>query len=145
MVSQTASYALQAVLLLARVDNERPLSAVAMARQLDIPSDYLAKTLHRLRRQGVVTSFRGAHGGYRLAEHARDLTLVRVLEPFQEFGRGGRCLLGGICDVANPCAAHDRWSQVTRTARGVLERTTIGDLLVDVRDDPTTSSTETNS
>ena len=140
MVSQTASYALRAVLLLAKLDNERPLSALAMARQLDIPSDYLAKTLHRLRQEGVVTSFRGAHGGYRLAEHARDLPLVRVLEPFQEVRHGGRCLLGGACDLSNPCTAHDRWSKVTGTARGMLERTTIGDLLVDPPNEPDTPS-----
>jgi Rrf2 family iron-sulfur cluster assembly transcriptional regulator len=129
MVSQTAVYALQAVLLLARAQNERPLPAAAIARQLKIPSGYLAKTLHRLRQEGVLTSSRGARGGYRLAERPEDLPLARILAPFQEFGHGGRCLHGGVCDPTRPCTAHDRWTEVTTSTRGMLEQTTVEDLL----------------
>ncbi len=129
MISQTAVYALQAVLLLARTRSDRPFPAAAMARKLEIPSGYLAKTLHRLRQEGVLVSSRGARGGYRLATPPHDLSLAQVLAPFHEFGHGGRCLLGGPCDLAHPCSAHERWVEVTSSTRGMLEQTTVADLL----------------
>lgn len=129
MMSRTGIYALQAVLLLARAGDDRPRSAAAIADELDLPADYLAKTLRRLRREGVLTSSRGARGGYRLAADPASLSLARVLKPFEEF-RGGRiCLMGGRCDPEHPCSAHDRWSSVTASAREILEDTAVADLL----------------
>lgn len=137
MVSQTGIYALQAVLLLARTDDDRPLSAAAIADQLELPADYLAKTLRRLRMEGVVSSSRGAHGGFRLATPPSDLSLARVLEPFDELDPRSACLMGGRCDPTDPCSAHARWSSVTASARGILEETSVADLLN--RDEPTLS------
>ncbi len=133
MVSQTGIYALQAVLLLARRSDGSPLSAAAIAQELDLPADYLAKTLRRLRVDGVVSSSRGAHGGYRLACPAEDLSLARVLDPFEETRPRRVCLMGGRCDPAHPCSAHDRWSTVTHSARRILEDTSVADLLHDDR------------
>lgn len=130
MVSQTGIYALQAVLLLARTDDERPVAASTIADELGIPAGYLAKTLRRLARNGVLTSSRGAHGGYRLERPATDLSLARILEPFEELGPEGNCLMGGTCDPSAPCSAHARWSAVTASARKILEGTTVADLLV---------------
>lgn len=135
MVSQTGIYALQAVLLLARSDDDAPVSAGTIAETLGIPSGYLAKTLRRLTREGVLRSARGAHGGYRLEAPADALPLARVLEPFQELRTGATCLMGGRCDPAHPCTAHARWSSVTAAAREILEATTVADLLQD--DSPT--------
>ncbi|MEQ9570121.1 MAG: Rrf2 family transcriptional regulator, partial [Longimicrobiales bacterium] len=125
MVSQTGIYALQAVLLLARTDGSQPRSAAAIAGELDLPANYLAKTLRRLRVEGVVSSSRGAHGGYRLAVAPSALSLARVLEPFEELRPGRTCLMGGTCDPDDPCSAHARWSSVTASAREMLDTTTV--------------------
>lgn len=129
MVSQTGIYALQAVLLLARTEGVRPRSAAAIAEELELPAGYLAKTLRRLRAEGVLSSSRGAHGGFRLALPASALSLAQVLEPFDEFPARRACLMGGRCDPEAPCSAHERWASVTASAREMLEDTTVADLL----------------
>jgi Rrf2 family transcriptional regulator, iron-sulfur cluster assembly transcription factor len=138
MLSRTALYALQATLHLAHQPNGTPVAASVIARELEIPANYLAKVLHRLAREGVLESVRGAHGGYRLSRDPRSLTVARVVAPFDEFRPGTVCLMGGRpCDPAHPCPAHDRWARWTGVARGMLEETTVAELLAP---DPDTSN-----
>ncbi len=130
MLSRTGIYALQATLHLASQPDDRPIAAATIARRLDIPGTYLAKVLHRLAREGVLESVRGAHGGYRLAGDPDELSVAHVVSPFEEFRPGAVCVMGGrACDPSNPCAAHDRWAHWTGIARGMLEDTTVAELL----------------
>ena len=129
MLSQTGVYALQAVLHLARQGRGESVSAASMAETLEVPANYLAKVLHRLAREGVVASTRGAGGGYRLADPPDTVTVASVVAPFQELRPTRTCLLGGPCDLENPCSAHARRTAWTASALEVLEKTTLADLL----------------
>lgn len=129
MLSQTGVYALQAVLHLARQGREVSVSAASVAEALELPATYLAKVLHRLGRDGVLDSTRGSRGGYRLANDPGSLTVARVVAPFQELRPSRTCLLGGPCDLANPCSAHARRTAWSAAALKILENTTIADLL----------------
>ena len=79
MLSATAEHAVRAVLLLARHDGHKALSADAIAAELGAPRNYLAKTLNALAKAGVVHSARGAAGGFTLAVPATELTLARII------------------------------------------------------------------
>lgn len=129
MLSQTGVYALQAVLHLAQSGPGEAVPAAAMAEALVIPRNYLAKVLHRLAREGVLASTRGSRGGYRLVEDPGTLTVARVVAPFQELRPTRTCLMGGPCDLDNPCSAHARRTAWTASALEMLERTTLADLL----------------
>jgi Rrf2 family protein len=130
MISQTGTYALQATLYLARHPRRTPVAAATMARELGIPANYLAKILHRLAREGVMASVRGAQGGYHLADEPEALSVARVVRPFADMRTAGTCLLGGQpCDATRPCSAHARWSEWTGATRGMLEGTTVAELL----------------
>jgi len=100
-----------------------------MAEALDIPANYLAKVLHRLRREGVLDSTRGSRGGYRLVRDPEEVTVARVVAPFQELRPTRTCLMGGACDLDNPCPAHARRTAWTASALEMLEHTTLADLL----------------
>lgn len=71
---------------------QRQLSAGEIARKYGISPHHLAKVLHTLARAGVVESVRGVGGGYRFAGNAKRLTLMDVIELFENIsapGRGG--------------------------------------------------------
>jgi Rrf2 family transcriptional regulator, iron-sulfur cluster assembly transcription factor len=128
MLSQTAEYALRAVLYLARAD--RPVAADQIAEALGAPRNYLSKTLHALAKAGIVKGLRGPNGGFRLAVPAQDLTLARVIDAFDGAEKTSMCLLGGVpCSGATPCDAHHRWSAIAQSARGPLATTTVAELL----------------
>ena len=57
------------------------LSAVAEAERL--PLSYLEHLVAKLRQAGLVTSVRGAHGGYRLARSAEQITMIEVVQALE--------------------------------------------------------------
>jgi Rrf2 family protein len=69
---------------------ERQLSAGEIARKHRISPHHLAKVLHTLARAGLVESVRGVGGGYRFAGNAKRLTLMDVIELFEDVSAPGR-------------------------------------------------------
>ena len=73
-----------------------PLSAGEIARKHRISPHHLAKVLHTLARARVVASVRGVGGGYRFAGNARRLTLMDVIELFEDVSAPRRRAGSGI-------------------------------------------------
>ncbi|HZD03887.1 MAG TPA: RrF2 family transcriptional regulator [Longimicrobiales bacterium] len=129
MLSQTAEYALRAVLHLAREGGRGPVRVDDIAAALDVPRNYLSKILHVLARAGILESTRGPHGGFELAHPAGDLTLADVVEEFDPLKESASCLLGRRrCDDRTPCSAHARWKEVAETVRSFFRETTVAEL-----------------
>lgn len=129
MLSQTAAYALRAVLAIATAGEDRPIGAGRLATELGVPPNYLAKTLHVLCRAGVLDSSRGKLGGFRLARPARAITLLEVVRPFAAISAGRVCLLGlPVCSDQTACPAHQRWKQVSERVAAFFRETTVADL-----------------
>lgn len=130
MLSQTAEYALRAVLHLAQHSSHRPVRVGEMATALRIPHNYLSKILHQLARAGVLLSLRGKAGGFRLAVPPDRLPLSAVVMPFDRVDDRRRCLLGRPqCSDRTACAAHTRWKEVADTVAQFFRDTTVADLL----------------
>ena len=100
-----------------------------VAKAVDAPARYLAKTLGHLARVGILDSTRGPTGGFRLAVKGERLTLARVVAAFE--GRHKpRCLLGtGVCGANPSCTVHERWSPISTRMTDFLTHTTVSDLL----------------
>lgn len=125
---QTAEYALRAVLFIAAAGDERPVRVEEIATALDVPRNYLSKTLHQLARAGVLDSWRGPRGGFRLADSPDRTTLASVVAPFGK-STGTGCLLGrSECRDDRPCSAHARWVGVAVAMRAFFAETTVADL-----------------
>jgi Rrf2 family protein len=126
----TATHALRALADLAARDDGAPALGRDLARDVGVPTHYLAKVLATLARAGVLTASRGAKGGYRLARPAREITLVEVVEPIE--GRRVRpgCLLrpGQDCPEDGTCPAHASWSAAKDAFVKFLETTTLADI-----------------
>ena len=131
MISRTARYALRAVLFIAEHEGEGFVSVREMTEELDVPQNYLSKTLHRLAGAGVLRSVRGPRGGFRLVAPPAELRLERILEAVDPLeGTDKRCLLGRAeCSVEEPCAAHGRWCHVRETVEAFFSETTVADLI----------------
>jgi Rrf2 family protein len=129
MLSQTAEYALRAVLYVAQ-HSDRLVQAGEMARALRIPRNYLSKIVHALAREGVLESTRGKSGGFRLAQAPDRLYVVQVVSPFDRLGEVRHCLLGRPrCSDRAACAAHTRWKEVAERVAAFFRETTLAELL----------------
>ena len=130
MLSDTAEYALRAVLYIAQHDVDGPVRAKVVADSLDVPRNYLSKTLHRLAREGILTSTRGGTGGFRLAHDPAELRLVSIVAPFEEIDPARTCILGRPeCSEGDPCRAHKAWREITDRKSAFLRGTTVADLI----------------
>ena len=84
-LQKATQYGLYAVLELAR-DPTRQLSALDIAEKYGISSNHLAKVLRDLGRAGLVSSVRGAGGGYRFSANSKRITLMDVVNIFEDIG-----------------------------------------------------------
>ena len=130
MLSQTAEYALRALVLLAERPAGTSVRVGELAEALDIPQNYLSKTLHTLAGSGVLVSTRGKGGGFALARPADETTLLEVVDPFDRLGNRPTCLMGqGECSEADACAAHHTWKEVSARVQAFFQQTTLADLV----------------
>ena len=64
----------------------KQVSASEIAERYGVSAHHLAKVLRELGRAGLVDSSRGVGGGYRFSGNARRLTLMDVIERFEDIG-----------------------------------------------------------
>lgn len=66
-------------------DPTRHIPAAEIAAKYGVSPHHLAKVLSELARSGLVESVRGVGGGYRFAGNARRVTLMDVIQLFEDF------------------------------------------------------------
>lgn len=79
MLSQKCKYALQALMVLARENEDKLLLVSEIAERENLPKKFLEAILLELNRNGLVRSRRGRGGGYALAKPADLITFGQVV------------------------------------------------------------------
>jgi Rrf2 family protein len=128
-VSAKVDYALRAMLELAAAAPEQ-VKGERIATTQEIPQKFLENILNDLRHGGLVTSQRGADGGYRLARPAAEITVadvIRVVEGPIASVRGSRP--DEVSYTGNAAALRDLWIELRAAMRGVLEQTTLAEIV----------------
>jgi Rrf2 family protein len=130
-ISAKVDYAMRALLEIAA--GEDPTARVKsedLAESQQIPARFLEGIMRQLRQAGLVSSRRGADGGYRLAKPANEVTVATVV----------RALDGPLAEVRGdrPEAAvyagpaerlQDVWVATRAALRGVLDQVTLDDIV----------------
>ncbi|HYI26426.1 MAG TPA: Rrf2 family transcriptional regulator [Bradyrhizobium sp.] len=81
-VSRTISYAIVAMLQLARESAGVPVSCSQLTRTGQLPKRFLLQILRQLVGHGVLRSTRGADGGYYLSRPPQQITLRDIFDAF---------------------------------------------------------------
>ena len=133
MLSNTAQYAIRAVLLMA-AEPEVNHGAAEVARRIKAPPNYMGKMLKLLADAGVLVSTRGSGGGFHLARPPEEIRLYDVVEPIDKVSRWTKCFLGmGGCQPDHPCPIHPLWMPIREQYLNLLEKRTIADIPADPR------------
>jgi Rrf2 family protein len=128
MISQTAEYALRAVVYLA---NEDPVARTTtqIAHATHVPAGYLAKVMQGLSRAKLVTSQRGLGGGFKLARDAAQLSVLEVINAVDPIQRFPECPLGIPSHGRRLCPLHHRLDQAAALVEDAFGKTMIAELL----------------
>ena len=131
-VSAKVDYALRAMVELAATATDEPglVKSERLATAQAIPPKFLESILLELRHAGLVSSQHGADGGYRLGRPATEITIADVIRAVE----GPIATIHGtrpedVTYAGSAIALRDVWIDLRTATRGVLEQTTVADLV----------------
>lgn len=82
-------------------------SPLKIAKNIDVPSPFLAKILQQLSKNAIISSTKGRNGGFYLTEENREATLIRIVEVIDGIENITACLIGlPNCSTSKPCPIH---------------------------------------
>ncbi len=118
---------------LARRKEKGPVTGREIAAQERLPADYVEQILLRLRRAGVITSTRGAHGGYMLARSPEEISIRAVIHASELETFDLHCLSHPVeedrCAASHNCSIRPVWVLLQTKIDDVLEGVCLADLL----------------
>jgi Rrf2 family protein len=127
-ISRNIAYAVQATLELARAEPNCPVPCSRLAKHGKLPERYLPQVLRQLVTHGILNSTIGVDGGYCLCKSPAEITLLDIIDSFDNALRLSVPEMHGL-----PDSAHRRLvstvEQVVDVARQELNRLTVADLL----------------
>ena len=129
-ISQTAEYALRAVVWLAS-HPDAALSTHEIARVTRVPAGYLSKVLQSLNRAGLVVSHAGRNGGFRLARPATQISVLDVINAVDPVERIRRCPLELEAHGGKLCPLHQRLDRAIGLMEQAFAESTIAELLTE--------------
>jgi Rrf2 family protein len=136
-ITTWAEYGLICALHLAKRAGEGPITGREIAAGERLPADYVEQILLRLRRAGLVTSTRGARGGYSLSRAAEEISVREVIAASELGTFDLHCISHPVgeerCSESQSCSIRPVWMMLQRKIDDVLESVHLGDLLVDER------------
>ncbi|MGH9175607.1 MAG: RrF2 family transcriptional regulator [Vicinamibacterales bacterium] len=132
-VSTRGEYGMRAMVSLAREFGNGPLALSTIAHDSSVPAAYLEQLLGTLRRAGLVTSTRGAHGGYQLSREPRDVRVGEVYRALEGPVAPMECVSEiepeELCPLIDGCATRIVWLKVRDNIVEALDSTTLADLI----------------
>ena len=110
-------------------DPERHVPASAIAEKYGLSSHHLAKVLAELAHAGIVESVRGVGGGYRFTANVRRLTLMDVIQLFEDIAPATSQRRVSALTTPADLALDTVLSEIDQIARGTFSSITLATML----------------
>ncbi len=136
-VSTKGEYGVRIMVDLARHYSERPRSLSDIAQAELLPLAYLEQLAKLLREADppLITSTRGAHGGYKLNRQPTDITMGEILRVLEGPIAPMICATEGemtqICGFLDSCRIKYLWAKVRDAVAHTIDTMTLADLVGD--------------
>lgn len=128
-IAKLTDYATSLMTLLAEApDRVHSASELAGRARLELPT--VAKLLKTLGQAGLVESFRGASGGYRLARPPVEITVADIIAAVEGPISVTECSLhDGLCDHESHCGVRGNWRRISEAVEAALRQIRLSDML----------------
>lgn len=129
LITRDTDCAVNALYLMAE-DKDRIYTAAELVEKLSVPRAFLRKILQILNKKGLVKSFKGRGGGFRLDLSPDKIFLLDIMEIFQGRFKLNECLLNKkVCPNKNDCRLKIKIDVIERHVYSELKSITLGSLL----------------
>ena len=128
-ISQSAGYAIHGLLFLHTYGHGVPVQLNVIAKGLRVSESYLSKIFQTLAKSSLVSSFRGANGGFILVKAAEEITLREVIEMIDGPIIQAKCCIGRPnCNERDKCKVFRMLYELQKTIYESLENMSVVDL-----------------
>lgn len=109
-------------------------SAAELAAALGLGQPVVSKVLKLLAQQQLVSSIRGARGGYRLGRDADQINVAEIIDALEDqpFGLTECTAIPGACSVESVCHIRTHWQRINLIVRNTLESVSLADMVDEV-------------
>ena len=129
-LSTRGRYATRALLDLAIHQGQSPIQLKDIAQRQEISLQYLEHLITPLIATGIIRSTRGPKGGVSLGRPPEKIKLSEVIQLLEGSTTPAECVNNPeICTRSELCVTRDIWSELKKAMNGVLESTTLQDLV----------------
>ncbi|HET9347169.1 MAG TPA: Rrf2 family transcriptional regulator [Candidatus Limnocylindrales bacterium] len=132
--STKGEYGVRLMVQLGRHFGQGPASLAEIAAEEELPRAYLEQLVMSLRDAGLVTSTRGAHGGYELSRRPEEIRMSEVLRALEGPLAPMICASDDpehaiVCDRSSRCTVNILWVRVRDAITSTLDSMTLADLV----------------
>lgn len=132
-ISTKGRYGLRAVIDIAVHGENEPVSLSEIAVRQDISISYLEQLIAKLKKAGIVTSVRGAKGGYSLAAPTNMISVGDILRALEGDLSPVNCAEvtehGNPCKESGQCVTKIVWKRISDSINHAVDNLMISDLL----------------
>ncbi len=131
-LSKKVEYGLIAVKHMALPGEKGASSAKVIADKYKIPYDLLSKILQKLKKEGILISIQGTHGGYQLTKKPDELTLAEIFNAIE----GSSYILDcgqhddpESCSIYETCILSSPLKKIQRQINSYFNSTTLAEIV----------------
>ena len=120
-----------AIVVLVRLSGGDPVqTSPGIAQSVGVPEPTVAKVLKALANAGLVTSQRGARGGYTLSRPLGTMAVGDVIAAIDGPIALAACVEGSVqpCEASSLCPVRGQWDPVNDAVRTALSKITLADM-----------------
>ena len=129
LITRDTDYAIRAICFMAEYGKEIT-SVSELVQKLKIPKPFLRKILQVLNKKGVLTSFKGKSGGFKLRRKPQDIFITDLIEVFQGPLKLNKCILKKkLCSSIDRCILRKRIEEIEQRVVSELGLITVASLL----------------
>jgi Rrf2 family protein len=131
MFSKACEYGIRAILYIAsQSQEERRVKIGDIVKNIDSPEAFTGKILGLLSKNGIVDSYTGPNGGFKIEpEKLHHITVADIVKTIDGDAFFKDCALGlSECDGQHPCPIHHPVEKIRKNMRKVLQKTTVYEL-----------------
>ena len=126
-ISKLTDYA---ILMMVELTRDREvLSAHALAERIRVEVPTASKVLKLLAGGGLLESFRGASGGYRVTRSAADISVAEVIAAIEGPIAMTECSVeAGLCSQEDSCDLRGNWQRISLAVADALEQVSLDEM-----------------
>ena len=134
-LSTTGRYGLRAMIDLADYSEEMPQSIACIAARQSISDSYLEQLMAKLKKAGLITSIRGAQGGYVLAKPSKEISVGDILRALEDLSPVNCVGLKGeqACGGSDTCVTRNVWKRIDDSIQHAVDSIFLSELVEDNR------------